>query len=637
MALLVEAGGELSYNGIAFDALYKTSMKGKPIYDDANRAVTGVEWSLEVEATIGAALAVGTTTDDTLEDLRVKLTRPGGKLRYTSKGFGEFVVNVAPVFDAAWGPKPQILEFTPIGSNQTAFIKWKVVCIIPECPDATYRKALMAANYEVSHDFDSDFYVTATTTGYIQIPLTYPLPGARTIPETVDDYRELVWFKVPIGFKRESFKWDVSADRRRGSFTIVDKEIPIPLPNGCTHCDMKHKIESSMNKAGFHVWQSEISGTIRVVPTSPRGIAMERFMLIVNSRLRPTLAMGPVSFGAIGTATGSGVSLGVGSLLPRPVVYGPGFGPVGFPVEAAVVARVTLPVIPPRLVLIDSLSITEDIFGRDNQFRLTYRIFCNLPDMLRLSGLWTPIEGTSWATYHRSVEGSVRPRGHSGIRVLAADDTIVDLCTQTKNPIYKEPSKAKALLLREPGAKAIFRRGSSSEDSPKQQGGQRQGDIATGGVDDLGGPFLDYQCAIEHDQDMHTILHKPLAGSVQERQSHPNAVGGASQIARAKIQGPKTQGSETSDIIQRRQRPTSTVILSGHAVRVDHRVPTPELLSLNGKAVVESHRWEKETSPGMIGGRVVFAKGWRIEYMVTETPASLPVPANPATRIDGVG
>lgn len=101
----------LTYNGIAFTALYKSSVRSKPVLDEARRTTVYVEHTLNVEGYVHAG---GAMTDSTMEGIRKLLTACGGALNYSDKGFGSLVVNgTSAVRDAQWGPVPEILEFTP--------------------------------------------------------------------------------------------------------------------------------------------------------------------------------------------------------------------------------------------------------------------------------------------------------------------------------------------------------------------------------------------------------------------------------------------------------------------------------------------------------------------------------------------
>src|SRR5262249_11597232 len=121
MAGLLPATGELYYNGWTWDSLHHTAIRGVPVYDDANRMVKWIAWSIEVSGFINAG--AGATSDNTMASLRRDLTNPGKTFRYNNKGFGALVVNdpsSGNVWDVNWGPKPTLFDFKPIGSRDTA-------------------------------------------------------------------------------------------------------------------------------------------------------------------------------------------------------------------------------------------------------------------------------------------------------------------------------------------------------------------------------------------------------------------------------------------------------------------------------------------------------------------------------------
>src|SRR4051794_29882487 len=120
MAFLTD-NGTCTYNGVPIvgpgGSPVKTKITGKPLYDESNRAIKYMEYSLSVR---GYVTSDGTGTSDTKWDaLRVLLETPRRPLIYTSKGFGTLSVNVpgGTVKDVCWGPHPGVVEFTPIGDS----------------------------------------------------------------------------------------------------------------------------------------------------------------------------------------------------------------------------------------------------------------------------------------------------------------------------------------------------------------------------------------------------------------------------------------------------------------------------------------------------------------------------------------
>ena len=86
------------------------------------------------------------------------------------------------------------------------------------------------------------------------------------------------------GFRREQQQFNISDDKRTINFTIVDTQLPYPLPPGVSHCSCKHKIEN--DPGSFVNWRGNISATITMPAPSlgkGKGETWEKFMLLVGS------------------------------------------------------------------------------------------------------------------------------------------------------------------------------------------------------------------------------------------------------------------------------------------------------------------------------------------------------------------
>ena len=84
--------GELSYNGVVFSALFKSSLSCQDVKDEAKRTVIYRKHDLSVEGVVTLATPTSTSTDTVMADVRAKLEESRAPLRYQG-GFGNLVVN----------------------------------------------------------------------------------------------------------------------------------------------------------------------------------------------------------------------------------------------------------------------------------------------------------------------------------------------------------------------------------------------------------------------------------------------------------------------------------------------------------------------------------------------------------------
>src|SRR5262245_2851537 len=185
---------EASYNGVTFGVRTETlGIECRPARDQAGRAISHIVHSISLKTTIAADPDSPLTPDEQLEGIRTRLQQDGGALKFVDKGFGNFTVNTAApgaegeARDVAWGPKPQLLRWKPLGNNQAAEVTWTVEVAVPECfapLGGTVRP--MEACYRVQWSVDGGGYQRRTVTGYLLIPMTRHNPGDPSLPDSAD-------------------------------------------------------------------------------------------------------------------------------------------------------------------------------------------------------------------------------------------------------------------------------------------------------------------------------------------------------------------------------------------------------------------------------------------------------------------
>lgn len=364
MSAILPPTGVLSYNGYVFDGAIQVTAATKLVRDDAERTVLYHEITITVKAIVHNAF----TTNDDILDLRRKLGEQGKSLIWTGQGHGnDLIVNVAGgVGDVKWGPKPEVISWTPIGGAQACEIEWRVTTCVSVCDQAGSPRfrGIMAFNYSVSYDVSLG-YTTRTVSGYLEIAQTRE---GRSVPDTADNYRHLIAPVVPLKFRRESTTWSLSADKSRLDFTIRDAEVRSPnaFPNGVVDASGSHRVSWSRRETA--VQHNRITLELEMAADRPMAEAYAYMLLLVDLRR--------------GDKTKS---------------------------------------------ILLSVDVEEDLFSRRASFSVGWRRYGTVGDILVDSSLWTPI-GTLWHEWLESMGLVFQNRGYAQLFHQPGSDAIVDLC-----------------------------------------------------------------------------------------------------------------------------------------------------------------------------------------------------------------
>lgn len=560
--------GTLSYNGVTFDSLTRTKITGTPVLDEARRTTKWLAWTLEVEGYLSDAAS----TDATMSTRRQALTKCGQELRYTEKGFGELWVNNGRVEDANWGPIPELLSWDPVGSNRSCFVVWRVTTHIPECEGARYQ-GLAAFNYEVDFEIDKDAYTSRTISGFLEIAQTRDRGFGNRVKRTADGYRDLVRPLPLEGFEREVQRFKVSKSKNRLDFTFVDRQRPVPLPPGVSSADIEHTVSSSL-RDGFQMWTHRLGGPVTVPAGAPRGSAWDKFLLIVASRVLNQRA----------------------AKLPEHV-------------------RDT------RLLL-DSVTFSEQVTGRASRFEVVYRqLGTPLEVILEASGLWRPINGTSFVIWQKSLlESVLHERGSARLVLPDLEETIVDLCTRTEpKPAGGRPQKP----VREPPVRDRVKEPDRVD--PRHS-------------------WLVYDNRLHlitaDRKARHHLLPADADGGLgpdfaPRTRTDPLADFAVQSSEKAQPALPEPHNG-VDDVVQTVGRPRYTIVMYGRAARLEHKPPVPALLKVGGVPVEQINRQVWGGILGAVGGVPIHDYGWQIIYVLPRKfEGVMPDLANPAYGLDG--
>jgi hypothetical protein len=407
----------VTYNDYTFPDRSNFQVNEEFRYDDAGMTVIGTVFRLNVQTIICVEnVAPGTAYDSPLYDcgsemhlLRQRLSKPGMPLLIEHDGFGpRIAINSAasPVRDIEWGPKPHTISWEPVGHTRSVEVIWVCEFYVPICDGRTGApsfRGLAASNYSIAFSFDSRGFTTRRITGYIEIAMTRISQTSRQLPDSADNYRNRIAVKKPANFERE-VSWDVSADKRRAMFSIVDKEISSPnaWPPGVVKIQGTHRV--GWNRSNLTRISNTISVSIEMSPTELKSRAWLIFKDIVATRHQ----------------------------------YAPNI----------TAEQATL--------MIESLDIVEELYENKVSFQMSYTFLgqVDLEKIFQTTGLFQPLAikgqpSPTWETWDESIKhlnplrGEVTNFGVSGLKHDAAYDKIVDLCD---NEVLATPPQPPARL-----------------------------------------------------------------------------------------------------------------------------------------------------------------------------------------------
>jgi hypothetical protein len=300
--------GTLSYNGAVFSSLFKTSTSGKAIKDVTGRTTKFTELTITAEGyvTLGDVLESDQTIDSTMASLQSLLTQCGGALVYEGKGLGLLTVNKTggTLWDVNFGPKPELLEFKPLGGSLSAIIKWTVTTWIPQFtvaaglgntgqPPAT--SPIVQFNEETGVTYDDEGYSSLSIKGTMEVPMTRAAIGTRTLNVTADSYRARFMNQVANAVDLTYFRvthreFNMSRDKRTMEWSFAAEEIPpMGLPPGATNARGKLSVRPKTSGAGLCSWVCSLSCTYTIAQKQPRRLAWAAFVSLLAFRMQQSI------------------------------------------------------------------------------------------------------------------------------------------------------------------------------------------------------------------------------------------------------------------------------------------------------------------------------------------------------------
>lgn len=344
----------LVYNGFAFPPHSKIRISQVPEYDKTRRTVKYVTIAISVEAVITTYtiplrdatetnserlnLSQYPTQDVDMQELRHRLSQPCRSLEFTLAGCGNIRVNTTSgVADVDFGPKPQVIDWQPLGGGLASVVQWLVVTRVPitavagadqlggyaEQSPLTLNNSglgpLLEHQYTISYSYDSLNLLTRSIQGSIELPMTRYDGGDPNSPST--EIREGVRKNMNtliagvrryfLGqedvYQEKTEDFSVSEDDKVFKYSIVDKVVstfqsyPVGLSS---QTQLRESVSTNLSEGLFTYWTWKMSGTLVVPSPGYEGlaagvnmpllkkVAMNQFFEFMYDRLRKAATRG---------------------------------------------------------------------------------------------------------------------------------------------------------------------------------------------------------------------------------------------------------------------------------------------------------------------------------------------------------
>jgi len=375
---LLPAVGTAFYNGYTFSPFVETlGIEARPRLDKAQRTVTHTIFEIALKDTIERTSVGGCDVD--FLAIRRMLEQPAGQFRYESKGHGGLNINIAGAKDCMWGPKTDVVSWKPKGRENTIEFTWRVEVAIPDCANARYTGFPMEWNWRYGVRKDYAGYSTRTISGHLRIPQTRQTAGATSLQDTADRFLEAVIPPIPLGFERIQEDHEVDESKCELTYTIVDKQLPAPKPEGVVKWSADQTSKNNQ-PLSMLLWTSTLNARYEMLAGVSPVVAWGHFVDLLTDRMQQ--------------AKGRRVK---GIIVP---------------------------------VLLVNLEFREpEIAERpEAAFSATWTWGAPLSELITASGLWRPVPGANHGRWAASVLQASRPRGLAQLRLSPTDDIIVDLC-----------------------------------------------------------------------------------------------------------------------------------------------------------------------------------------------------------------
>lgn len=590
--------GTLVYNGYPFsdNPFIKSSVTAKPLPTDSKLSTKLVEYEVNVSGTIQD----NGGTDVELEDLRARLSEWGAPFHMEHTGFGLLRVNDGGNrYDFAGGPRPQFVQWLPLGGGNAANFVWKCVVTVPDCLHALAGSHnLLMRESECSWSVQNGGLTTRRTNVTVEVPQAV-LGGGRLLNSADEWYERVLPARLP-NFRRK-------IERRLGKAknTLVidceDEELPSPLPDHVDVMDLDYTVRSGLNK-GFAIWQATLSGEVQMIATRSPVLAFDRFMIYFDSRIR---------------------NVDTGGAQAVQPTRSPWQRAAGQDANRA------------RTHLVTDFQAKEKVNGRSSWFSVTFTIFkSSLTRILQHSGMWREPRGAPMPGFPQGVNrnnGQIwvntmpGPRGRAGLAHDKNQEVVIDVC---------HPERTSRVA----GDREVAQRAPGQAFSTQGQRTPPEDDAAIlrGATIPPEQSWLDYFCETLADFEWTVARHRPIGTTAPPDPPQFIVDGPARASARVVVPDDPPPAANAPDVLQSiGAAPACRIWLRGYAFRFKYPIPIPEVLTVGGVTAVRKSLTYRKASVGAIGGTPVNFIAWSVGYEVAEPPDTVPVISNPVLGTDG--
>lgn len=554
--------GIVSYNGYTFDGAFHAEVNGEQVPDAAGRTTKFWRYTL----TVRAIIADDGGSDTEMAEIRLKLSQQGKTLRFVQKGFGNPLhVGVALKRDMEFGPIPKVISWTPIAGSNACEVTWQCVFHIAECQDSVQRD-IIEANYSVQVNIDSFGNTTRIISGHVTIA-NYRIGTA--IANNPDLFRSFIKAAVPLGFRRTQ-TYSVNEAKTRVDFVLTDTEIP-------THHN------------SFPEFMVDARGRHRVQWNRRAGHAINSLDLTLQPRANVRqLECWIVALGILQARIGA-------QLRAKGTKGKPG-------------------------VLIDSLAITEDLWGRPVEISVTWRHFHQLRDLVLESGLFGVFD---WRTKAQLANPRTRniapwqrwrtamapwahsPHGNANWSMSVQDDRIVDICSPRGGPVINDRVRFYQTI------------GAAVPSFTNQR------------------PPAD-QSYVNYELDVAPVFSRAVVR--QDFLQDPEEVSGVTDMNASvapRFGRSQDDADDIESVVQQAGQHGYAVVVRGKAERAGHRIPRFKLDRIGERAAVEVAGAYKESVVKQSLGTPVYMAQWILKYAVGGTLGALRSPRNVRDKVGG--
>lgn len=504
-----------------------------------------------VEATITAKGYVSgvASSDIDMQEIRNKLSVTGGRLIIANKGFGH-AIDTGKSPDIKFGPHPKVIKWVPIGNNRTAYVEWQCTVCLPICPYGIGNNRVMEATYDVDYSNDGNA-TTRTISGQVRVA-NWRVPGTNRMATDVEIAREVIRADVPLGFRRtQSYHFD--AAKTVMTFNVVDTEVVShnPYPPEVTEIEGEHRVR----------WT--------------RGSAKLANTLSVSMMMRADVSQA-----------------------------------VGFWIALEILRRRTLSAERERRIYVQSVEITEQLYGRKVSVNFEWRVLGCITNMVSICDMFQPLNMNTWHDWRRGMHNAdaayghpFGPRGNVNLRFYPTDDTIISICDtrpSTLTPPY-------------------------TPELPTEKRGE-PAKVTTPVADNS---YLSARNAVTVES------VKPVV--IQSALQTPDYDGGSSTLLETSQVFPPA--GSIKDNIQKSGAASFRAKMIGQTIRIGHMPPKPSLEGV-GNATATEISFKQENAvlgravavidkEGTTHGEPIIGSKWEAEYALTESPGKVGTRGNP--------